>query len=128
MNWLLAIAGIVSVLTTFGHFFVGRPRFLTPMLASEFDRIPKKMMHCVFHFISVFLITSTAILLWVGFGTRLDSGSVLLVRFISANFMGFALWQVGLAVASGIPNGVFKLFQWIFFVTISICSFLGTLK
>ena len=127
MNTILLVAGIAAAATSIGHFFVGGPKFLTPMLSSQFDRIPKRVMHCVFHYMSVFLILSTGVLLLAGFGVRLGSDPTLLVRFISVNFAGFALCQLVVAVTSGIPNGVFKLFQWIFFAAISVCAFLGTL-
>ena len=76
---------------------------------------------------SVFLLLSTGVLLLAGFGVRFGSEPTLLVRFISVNFAGFAVCQLVVAVTSGIPNGVFKLFQWIFFAAVSVCAFLGTL-
>ena len=126
MNWLILIAGTAAAFTTIGHFLIGSKQFLSPMLESEFDQIPKKVMHCVFHYVSVFLISSTVVLLLVGFGAGLRSDTTLLVRFISVNYAAFALWQIILASTSGIPNGVFKLFQWIFFVIIAVCSMIGT--
>ncbi len=126
MNWMILVAGFVGGFTTIGHFFIGSKQFLSPMLESQFDRVPKKVMHCVFHYVSVYLIFSTAILLLVGFGVDLGGDAKLLIRFISANYAAFALWQIAIAATSGIPNGVFKLFQWVFFVLIAFFSFMGT--
>ena len=47
------------------------------------------------------------------------------IKFIGANYLVFAVWQIILAAASDIPKGVSKLFQWIFFVLIALFSFLG---
>ena len=59
MNWFIIIAGLVCAFTTIGHFSVGSRKFLKPMLKASFDPVPKKVMHCVFHYISAYLILST---------------------------------------------------------------------
>ncbi len=82
-------------------------------------------MHCVFHYISAFLILSTAALLAVGFGVQIGEGTTLLIRFISLNYAAFALWQIALASTAGIPNGVLKMFQWMFFVLIAVFGWIG---
>ena len=128
MNWMILVAGFVGGFTTIGHFLIGSKQFLSPMLESQFDLVPKKVMHCVFHYVSVYLILSTAALLLVGFGVDLGGDAKPLIRFISANYAAFALWQIAIAITSGIPNGVSKLFQWIFFVVIACFSLMGTLN
>ena len=125
MNWLVFISGIFALLTTIGHFAVGSKQFLMPMLGAMFDPVAKKVMHCVFHYISAFLILSTMALLAVGTG-MLHQGGALLVQFIACNYIMFAIWQIVLASASGIPKGVLKLFQWVFFVLISVFALVGT--
>jgi hypothetical protein len=126
MNVYLIVAGIVALFTTVGHFTIGSKQFLQPMLASTFDPLTQKVMHCVFHYVSAFLILSTAAMLLIGFGVDLGAGTQLLVRFIALNYAGFAVWQIALASTSGIPNGVFKMFQWIFFALIAIFGWFGS--
>ncbi|MDA3791759.1 MAG: hypothetical protein PF503_25095 [Desulfobacula sp.] len=127
MNWMLLVAGITSALTTIGHFLVGTKMFLVPMLESDFELVPKKGMHCVFHYVSVYLILSAAFLLLAGFGVDMGSDNTLLIRFIAVNYTGFAIWQIVIAAKSGISNVITKLFQWVFFVIIAVCSFWGTI-
>ncbi len=127
MNWLILIAGIFALLTTIGHFAVGSKEFLRPMLEADFDPVPRKVLHCVFHYISVFLILSTLALLAAGLQLIDRSGATPLVLFISLNYLTFAIWQIALASCSGIPNGVLKLFQWIFFTLIAGFAIAGTL-
>ncbi len=119
MNWLITISGIFALFTTVGHFAVGSKQFLKPMLEASFDPVAKKVMHCVFHYISTFLILSTITLLATGVGVVDIQHSAKVVQFIAINYAVFAIWQIILAITSGIPNGVFKLFQWVFFVIIS---------
>ena len=125
MNWMITIAGFVALFTTIGHFAVGSKSFLKPMLEASFDDIPKKVMHCVFHYVSAYLIVSTVALLLIGFGACIGTEASLLARFIAINYAVFAVWQIAIAVTSKIPNGVMKLFQWVFFVLIAVFAWLG---
>ena len=126
MDWYIIIAGLIAASTTVGHFAVGSKEFLKPMLGASFDPIPKKVMHCVFHYVSTYLILSAVTLLLIGSGIWSGIGTDAVIQFIAVNYAIFAIWQIALAVTSGIPNGIFKLFQWIFFVLIALFSFLGT--
>ena len=125
MNWLITISGVFALLTTIGHFVVGSKEFLKPMLEATFEPVAKKVMHCVFHYISTFLVLTTIVLLAIGTGSIKVQGSTILVQFIAANYVVFAIWQLVLASTSGIPKGLFKLFQWVFFVTIAVFAFAG---
>ena len=125
MNVLIVLAGVVGALTTIGHFVVGSRRFLAPMLAAPIEDVPRKVMHCVFHYVSTHLILSTVALFLVGFGVDVGPGSQALVRFIAISYLVFALWQLVIAVGSGIPRAPLKLFQWVFFVLIAVLSWLG---
>lgn len=127
MNSFMMIAGVFAIATVLGHFMVGSKQFLKPMLQASFDPVPQKVMHCVFHYVSTYLILSAAALLIIGSGVWAGAGATAVAIFIALNYTIFAIWQVVLAAKSGIPNGVFKLFQWIFFVLIAVFAFLGVL-
>lgn len=126
MNVMLIIAGLLGAFTTIGHFAMGSKLFLHPMLAANFDAVPKKVMHCVFHYVSAFLILSTAALFAAGFGAVDHSASRLMVRFIAVNYALFAIWQITLALGSGIPRPLSKLFQWTFFILVAVFAFAGS--
>ena len=125
MNWFISGAGLVATCTTIGHFTIGTKEYLKPMLSASFETVPKKVMHSVFHYVSVYLILSSLTLLAIGFGILTDSSSSLLVRFIALNYALFAVWQIIIATTSQIKQGIFKLFQWIFFVIIAVLAWLG---
>ncbi|MDY6881570.1 MAG: hypothetical protein V2J25_05210 [Desulfatiglans sp.] len=125
MNWHISIAGFIALFTTIGHFAIGNKQFLRPMLETSFDPVAKKTMHCVFHYVSAYLILSSVALLLIGFNVWPSNGTNTLILFIGVNYLVFAVWQIVLSTTSDIPRGVFKLFQWIFFVLIALFSFLG---
>ena len=125
MNWFVIGAGIVALFATVGHFLMGSKDFLNPMLNASFDPVPKKVMHSVFHYVSVFLTLSALALLAIGFGLISDNQPSLLVRFLALNYAFFAIWQIVIALNSGIEKGVFKLFQWVFWAIIAILAWFG---
>ena len=125
MNWFLIIAGGFAGFATVGHFAIGTGRFLRPTLQASFDEVPKKVMHCLFHYVSAYLILSTIFLLAIGLGLKLGGGTSLLVKFIALNYAAFAIAQAILALASNIKNALFKLFQWMFWVLIALFAWLG---
>ena len=87
MNWYIMIAGLIGCATTIGHFAVGSKQFLKPMLGATIDPIPKKVMHCVFHYVSTYLILSTVTLLFIGLNIWSGPGAAFVTNFISANYL-----------------------------------------
>jgi len=126
MNELIILSGIFALSTTLGHFTVGKKQFLLPMLEADFDLVAKKVMHSVFHYVSVFLILSSVLLLLTGMGAIQGGEAKLAVQFVALNYFAFAVWQLVIAIGSGIPKGPFKLFQWVFFILISTTALLGS--
>ena len=125
MNGFILIAGIFATLTCVGHFTVGRKEYLIPMLKADFDPVPKKVMQCVFRYVSAFLVTSTLLLLAVGFGVPFKSGFKLPVDFVAINYAAFSVTQLVIAFKSGLPQPAKKMFQWIFFTLIAVFAWIG---
>jgi hypothetical protein len=125
MNWMILISGLAAGFVNLGHFTIGSKEFLKPMLQADFDDVPQKVMHCVFHYVSVYLILSFIVLMAIGLGFSFGAADKLLVKFIAVNYFFFAITQIVIAAASNIPKGVIKLFQWIFFLIIVIFAWIG---
>lgn len=125
MNWFLIAAGMIASFVIVGHFMVGIKMYLDPMLKASFDPVAKKVMHAVFHYVSVYLIFSAVALLLVGMGYFSTESSKSLMQFIGLNYGFFAVWLIFLAATSGIEKGVLKMFQWIFFTAIATLVWLG---
>ncbi len=125
MNWMILISGLAAGCVNLGHFTVGRKDFLKPMLQADFDDVPKKVMHCVFHYISVYVVLSFVVLIVIGLGFSFGTADALLVKFIAINYFLFAITQIVIAATSNIPKGAIKMFQWIFFMVIAIFAWIG---
>lgn len=120
MNIFVFLAAIVALVTLIGHFTFGYSSYVKPMLAAQFDPIAKRVMLCVFHYISLFLILSVLSLSVIGLGFWEENGASSVVIFIALNFLGFAIWQLVLAFTIPLRNAPFKLFQWIFFLLVAL--------
>jgi hypothetical protein len=128
MNYFIFMSALIALVAFIGHCTMGRKEYLLPVMNSEIDIVPKKVMQSLFHYMTVFLILSTLILL---------AGSHHLcplydyvhnmIRFIGIVYAFFAIAQFLVALSSGIPGGVFKLFQWVFWALIALCTIVGTL-
>jgi hypothetical protein len=127
MNWSIFIAGVGAVFITVGHFTAGSKLYLQPMLQASFDDLPKKANHCVFHYVSVYLVLSAIFLLLTGTGYHSGTDNSWLVKFISLNYGLFALVQIVIAATSGIQNAIFKMFQWLLFVFVAVFAWVGTI-
>lgn len=128
MNYFIFLSAIFALAATIGHFTMGRKAYLLPVLNSEVDIVPKKVMQSVFHYVSVFLVLSTLILFAGSHHTcPLYDYVHNMVKFIGVVYAFFAITQILIALGSGIPGGVFKLFQWVFWALIAVFAVLGTL-
>jgi hypothetical protein len=114
---MILISGLAAGFVNLGHLIIGGKGFLKPMLQADFDEVPKKVMHCVFHYVSVYVALSFIVLIAIGLGFSFGAADTLLVKFIAT--------QIVIAATSNIPKGVTKLFQWIFFMVIAIFAWIG---
>ena len=86
MNIVFVIAGALALFATIGHVLIGGKSFLAPMLAAGFDEVPKKVMHCLFHFITVDFALSTLVFLGAGLGLTLGFDPRLVLLLSAARF------------------------------------------
>lgn len=128
MNYFIFISALISLVAIIGHCTMGRKEYLKPVLDSEIDIVPKKVMQSLFHYMSVFMVLSMIILLAGSHHScPLYDYVHNMVRFIGIVYAFFALTQFIIALTSGIPGGVFKMFQWVFWALIAASAIIGTL-
>ncbi len=126
MNYYILTAGVLASFATIGHFAIGTKDFLKPVMVSNIDEIPKKVMESLFHYMSVFMILTSIVLLAIAMGHNLTFESTAdVVKIIGIVYSCFAVVQFYIALTSSIKMGVFKLFQWVFWILIAVFSFLG---
>lgn len=124
MDILTLIAGILTAFVVFGHFIMSIKLYLSPMMKSDFDLIPKATMQCVFHYVSAFLVLSAIALLVSGFNVFPAEKTEMLIKFIGLHFIAFTLVQIGYALKSKVEKPLVKMFQWTLFLPIGILCLL----
>jgi len=127
MNYFILISAILAFFAVIGHFTMGRKQYLKPVLESELDIVPKKIVQSLFHYMSVYMILST-IILFAGSSQLCPLYDYVhnMIRFIAITYGFFAIVQLIIALTSGIPGGMMKIFQWVFWALISVFAILGT--
>jgi hypothetical protein len=128
MNYFIFISALIAFVAVIGHFTMGRKEYLKPVLDSDIDLVPKKVMQSIFHYMSVFMVLSTIILL-AGSHRLCPMYDYVhnMIRFIGIVYVFFAVTQFIIAATSGISGGILKMFQWLFWALIAAFSILGTL-
>lgn len=129
MNYYFLASGILGLVAVIGHFTMGKKEYLKPVLDSNIDDVPKAIMHGLFHYASVFMVLSTIVLIGNAFNCTMDNcviNSNTVVKFIALTYAGFGIVQIVIAVTSKVNKGIFKLFQWVFWLLIAALAFLGT--
>ena len=127
MNVWLIVSGVLALFVVVGYFTMGRKSYLKPMLDASFDGIAKRVMQCVFHYISVNLVLMTILLLAVGFGLDIQGRSVVLIKFVALHFALYAIVQIILAATAKIEKVFMKMFQWLLFILIAVFAWLGAM-
>ncbi|NRD73599.1 hypothetical protein HQQ94_10125 [Shewanella sp. VB17] len=125
MNIFFIAAAILGLLTCLGHFTYGSKQYLQPMLASNLTPLVKTVLHCVFHFVSVFLVLSSMVLGACGMDVISNMQGFGLVLFVALNFGVFAIWQLFIAFDSDIKWSLRNVCLWAPFACIAILSLLG---
>ena len=128
MNYYIFFSALIAFVAIIGHFSMGRKDYLKPVLDSDIDPVPKNVMLSFFHYMSVFLVLSTFILL-AGSHHLCPMYDYVhpMIRFIGMAYALFAVSQFIIALTSGIAGGVFKMFQWVFWALIAAFAIIGTL-
>ena len=125
MNPFFIAAAIIGLLTCLGHVTYGSKQYLLPILSSDLTPAVKAVLHCIFHFVSVFLVLSCMVLAACGVDVIANMQGFGLVLFVALNFGIFAIWQLFFAFNSEIRLSSWHLFQWTPFASISILSLMG---
>ena len=125
MNIMVLLAGVIAGFATIGHFTMGTKLYLKPFLGTELDLIPKNVILSVFHYISVYQILSSLVLIMVGINfENCQHDPTMLLNFVGLNYAVFALVQIVIALTSSVKGGLFKMFQWIFWILIAVLIFI----
>lgn len=120
MDWLLIVAGVLALLTTIIHIFVGGNGAAKPLLASSLADGAKYALYACWHFVSGFFVLSTLVLFLEGFGSLEEPGVIV---GVSSLWVLFGLVFLFISLWVNNIEGVFKLPQWVLLLPVGILGF-----
>jgi hypothetical protein len=122
-GWLLAAAitalGVAAVHIVGGHRDVVRP-LLSCGLADE----PKRVLHAVWHMVSVDLVLSGLALLHLSL-TDGTPQTGLVAWFVAAHFIAYAAAFLVVTMSVGWPRPLLRLPQWILLLPVAVLAAVG---
>lgn len=122
-SWFLA-AGITAVGVAAVHVIGGRRDVVRPLLSSGLADEPKRVLHAVWHMVSVDLALSGLALLYL---SQKDGtpGTSLLAWFVAAHFIAYAAAFLAITLSVGWPRPLLRLPQWILLLPVAVLAAAG---
>lgn len=122
-GWLLA-AGITAVGVAAVHIVGGRRDVVHLLLSSGLADEPKRVLHAVWHMVSIDLMLSGLALLYLSL-TDGTPGTGLVAWFVAAHFIAYAAAFLVVTLSVGWPRPLIRLPQWILLLPVAVLAAAG---
>ncbi|MFE2231972.1 hypothetical protein ACFXA4_05280 [Streptomyces sp. NPDC059442] len=122
-GWLLA-AGITALGVAAVHIVGGRRDVVRPLLSCGIADEPKRVLHAVWHMVSVDLVLSGLVLLRLSL-TGSTPGTDLVAWFVAAHFIAYATAFLVVTLSVGWPRPLLRLPQWILLLPVAVLAAAG---
>ncbi|MET9621899.1 hypothetical protein ABZZ37_14165 [Streptomyces sp. NPDC006464] len=122
-GWLLA-AGITALGVAAVHIVGGRRDVVRPLLSCGIADEPKRVLHAVWHMVSVDLVLSGLVLLRLSL-TGSTPGAGLVAWFVAAHFIAYAAAFLVVTLSVGWPRPLLRLPQWILLLPVAVLAAAG---
>ncbi|MCJ0872055.1 hypothetical protein [Streptomyces sp. AP-93] len=122
-SWFLA-AGITAVGVAAVHIIGGRRDVVRPLLSCGLADEPKRVLHAVWHMVSVDLVLSGLVLLYLAQADGAP-GTGLVAWFVAAHFIAYAAAFLVVTLSVGWPRPLLRLPQWILLLPIAVLAAAG---
>lgn len=122
-GWLLA-AGITALGVAAVHIIGGHRDVVRPLLSCGLADEPKRVLHAVWHMVSVDLVLSGLALLYLSL-TDGTPGTGPVAWFVAAHFIAYAAAFLVVTLSVGWPRPLLRLPQWILLLPIAVLAAAG---
>ncbi|MGW0363706.1 hypothetical protein [Streptomyces sp. NPDC002990] len=122
-GWLLA-AGITASGVAATHVIAGHRDVVRPLLSCALADEPKRVLHAVWHMVSVDLTLSAVALVYLALtdGTS-NTGPV--AWFVAAHFIAYAVAFLVVTLSVGWPKPLLRLPQWMLLLPVAVLTVAG---
>ncbi|MEU9420661.1 hypothetical protein [Streptomyces sp. NPDC048272] len=122
-GWLLA-AGITALGVAAVHIVGGHRDVVRPLLSCGLADEPKRVLHAVWHMVSVDLVLSGLALLYLAL-TGGTAGTGLVAWFVAAHFIAYAAAFLVVTLSVDWPRPLLRLPQWILLLPVAALAAAG---
>lgn len=122
-GWLLA-AGITAFGVAAVHIVGGHRDVVRPLLSCELADEPKRVLHAVWHMVSIDLVLSAAALVYLALADN-TAATNLTAWFVAAHFLAYAVAFLVVTLSVGWPRPLLRLPQWILLLPIAVLTAAG---
>ncbi len=121
MDYFVLFSGVVASISTIIHFTVGVNIYLRSVMRSKINEMPKRVVQALFHSVSVYLITTSVILISFSLGYNLIfENTIDVLIIIGFIYGGFAVVQFVVAMSANLVGGIFKMYQWFLWALVAL--------
>ncbi|MEU2119347.1 hypothetical protein ABZ567_27715 [Streptomyces sp. NPDC016459] len=122
-GWLLA-AGVTALGVAAAHIVGGHRDVVRPLLSCGLADEPKRVLHAVWHMVSVDLVLSAAALVYLALADD-TSATAPMAWFVAAHFVAYAGAFLVVTLSVGWPKPLLRLPQWILLLPVAILTVAG---
>ncbi|MEU4704029.1 hypothetical protein [Nonomuraea dietziae] len=121
-GWLLA-AGITAFGVAAAHIVGGHRDVVLPLLSCGLADEPKRVLHAVWHMVSVDLVLSATALVYLALAD--DTSATLMAWFVAVHFVAYAVAFLVVTLSVGWPKPLLRLPQWILLLPVAVLTVVG---
>ncbi|MFD3326782.1 hypothetical protein [Streptomyces sp. NPDC058701] len=122
-GWLLA-AGITASGVAAAHIAGGHRDVVRPLLACGLSDEPKRVLHAVWHMVSIDLVLSAAALVHLALAGA-TSATGPLAWFVAAHFLAYTVAFLVVTLSVGWPKPLLRLPQWFLLLPVAALTAAG---
>lgn len=122
-GWLLS-AGITAAGVAVVHLIGGHRDVVRPLLSCGLSDEPKRVLHAVWHMVTVDLVLSAAALVHLALAED-TSATGPMAWFVAAHFAAYAAVFLVVTLSAGWPKPLLRLPQWILLLPVAALTAAG---
>ncbi|MFD3538679.1 hypothetical protein ACFWUQ_04170 [Streptomyces sp. NPDC058662] len=122
-SWLLA-AGITASGVAAVHAVAGGRDVVRPLLSCGLADEPKRVLHAVWHMVTVDLVLSAVALVYLALANG-AAGTDLVAWFVAAHFLAYAAAFLVITLSVGWSKPLLRLPQWILLLPVALLTAAG---
>ncbi|MFF0204556.1 hypothetical protein [Streptomyces sp. NPDC005017] len=122
-GWLLA-AGITASGVAAVHMAAGHRDVVRPLLSCALADEPRRVLHAVWHMVTVDLVLSAAALVYLALSHD-TSATAPMAWFVAAHFAAYTVAFLVVTLSVGWPKPLLRLPQWILLLPVAVLTAAG---